>query len=253
VNRLIPPFYVVPKDRGVWRVTLSKPWAAITALALMGAALPGAAASTIVSIADTNSGTGYVLQLPASSPSMFGGVLAASWSTTNAYTGVTIQADVYGSQSGTAYLMSQIGTGTTAAEQIASAGYTAAATAGSLTTLFSGLSLPSGTYFLVLAGPTTPNLNDWEIPPSPVITTDAATTLGSFFGAANNPPNQTTVNLAYPPGSNFSTLGGDPVFQVTGTLASAAPEPTTCGFVGTALMGLFIAALRKRRSSIGAR
>ena len=130
MNRLIPPFYVVPKDRGVWRVTLSKPWAAITALALMGAALPGAAASTIVSIADTNSGTGYVLQLPASSPSMFGGVLAASWSTTNAYTGVTIQADVYGSQSGTAYLMSQIGTGTPAAEQIASAGYPAAAPAG---------------------------------------------------------------------------------------------------------------------------
>ncbi|MGA2255528.1 MAG: hypothetical protein ABSG53_12765, partial [Thermoguttaceae bacterium] len=77
-------------------------------------------------------------------------VRAAGWSQTSTYSGVTITAEIdpgIGSgTSGTAYLMTQIGPGTTSAEQIATASFSATGSAFSpaLNTLFTGLTLGPG-------------------------------------------------------------------------------------------------------------
>jgi hypothetical protein len=59
---------------------------------------------------------------------------------------------------GTAYLMTQIGPGTTSAQQEASDNF-AAASGISLTNLFSGLTLPPGLYYLVV---TSSSLGAWR-------------------------------------------------------------------------------------------
>lgn len=171
---------------------------------------------------------------PASRGSVFIGgqysnVIATSFTLATALSGVAIDASLVSDDSsflgGTAYLTNAIGPGATPASVVAQASFTApfGNPSGSvpLTTLFSGLSLSSGSYYLVLSAPFLAGASgsplDWQIPTNPVITTSPSATLGSAFGANTF---LTTVD-PFPPASSFFTTQ-TPMFDVT-----AVPEPST--------------------------
>jgi hypothetical protein len=122
--------------------------------------------------------------------------------------------------SGTAYLATRIGPGTTSSSEVAHALFTTAIDT-TQATLFSNLTLPSGTYFLILASPMQFAEGAWrdacgqDFTCSPVITTDNnMDLLGS--------------SVAYPPASVFRTgegiRGGDLLLQYTVT-GRPVPEP----------------------------
>jgi PEP-CTERM motif len=162
----------------------------------------------------------------------------AGWSLTGTYTNVTITAEIdpgSGSgQSGTAFLMTQIGPGTTVADQIATATFTASGSSftAQLNTLFTGLTLGPGNYYLVLSSPV--GLG-WEDAMAGATTTTAPdVSLLSLNSTFPNPP-----DALYAPASDFSSpLGNNPEFTVTGTPASAVPEPGSLALLCTALLGL---------------
>jgi hypothetical protein len=170
---------------------------------------------TIVSVTD--------LAVPVNRSDLFVGgansnVVAASWTQAASFSDVTIDAslatDLATFQTGTAYLMSAIGPGTTpASEVVAPAGFAAPFVAQPngpvpLTVLFSGLSLGPGTYYLVLSAPFGNQIPAqsplfWQIPTDPVITTAASV----------NP---------FPPASSFLFPTSMLMFDVT-----SVPEPRT--------------------------
>jgi hypothetical protein len=80
----------------------------------------------------------------------------ASWSSLVAYDNVSIFAEVGADNSFgdlTAFLTTRVGSGTTAANQVASVTMTPPAYNSPGVDLFSGLNLGPGTYYLVLSGP----------------------------------------------------------------------------------------------------
>jgi len=185
---------------------------------------------TIVSVTD--------LAVPVNRSDLFVGgansnVVAASWTQAASFSDVTIDAslatDLATFQTGTAYLMSAIGPGTTpASEVVAPAGFAAPFVAQPngpvpLTVLFSGLSLGPGTYYLVLSAPFGNQIPAqsplfWQIPTDPVITTAASVTLGTSFEANTV---LSTVN-PFPPASSFLFPTSMLMFDVT-----SVPEPRT--------------------------
>jgi hypothetical protein len=153
-------------------------------------------------------------------------ILVTSWSSTQTYSNVGIAFEsIFGPFTGTAYLMTQIGPGTTTAQQVASSSYSVLDSSLSLTNLFTGLTLGPGTYFLVVtSGPT----GGWDTPYTAgpaVVTTGAGVTRGAQYIAndGNGVP-----NLAYPPASTFSALNAvyDLKFQVIGAGLTATNTPT---------------------------
>ena len=182
--------------------------------------------------------------------------LVSSWSDTGAYSDVSISAVLGTGAGGThvfAYLMNQIGPGTTAlANQIASATITPV-TGFETDTLFSGLALSPGTYYLVLTGTfaTLPAPN-WFQSDTAVVTTDTGVTRGAEEVASLGGG----VNTGYVPASTFAVQGcGTPasctvnlLVSVTGNSTTAAPEPSSLGLVfGGALV--IRGFLRKRNAA----
>lgn len=154
-------------------------------------------------------------------------ILVTSWSSTQTYSNVGIAFEsIFGPFTGTAYLMTQIGPGTTTAQQVASSSYSVLDSSLSLTNLFTGLTLESGTYFLVVTSEPT---GGWDTPYTAgpaVVTTGAGVTRGAQYivNDGNGVP-----NLAYPPASTFSALNEvyDLKFQVIGAgLTVATNTPT---------------------------
>jgi|HubBroStandDraft_6_1064221.scaffolds.fasta_scaffold102253_3 hypothetical protein len=147
----------------------------------------------------------------------------AGWSQTSGYTNVSITAEIdpgTGSgTTGTAYLMSRIGPGTTSAQQIATASFSATGTAFSpvLTTLFTGLTLGPGNYYLVLSSPT--GLG-WEETNGTSPVTASGVTYNSNASTFGNPLQ------AYAPASTFSSNDPELEFTATGT-----PSPVQVGTV----------------------
>jgi hypothetical protein len=159
----------------------------------------------------------------------------AGWSQTGTFDDVTITAEIdpgTGSGlTGTAYLMSSIGPGTTTIDQIDTATFTAsgAAFTAQLNTLFTGLTLGPGNYYLVLSSPGGLGWegNDPGITP---VTGPGVT----FLSAESTSPNSPAV---YPPAGDFSsTLGNIPEFTVTAV--SSVPEPSGIAFLCAAMLGL---------------
>lgn len=149
-----------------------------------------------------------------------------NWTTPAAYTNVAIQARLTGDGAApiTAYLMSQIGPGTTLSHQLATSTLVPTGINDWLT-LFTGLTLNAGTHYLVLSG--TPNLSTgWAVATDPqVIQLAAGVTTASYIANAASGG----VSL-YPPAGTFGTLNLTPwQFAVTG---DPVPEPamgTLCG------------------------
>jgi hypothetical protein len=174
-------------------------------------------------------------------------VLSASWSQSNAYTDVIIKALVstliLGESTATAYLTTRIGPGTTATDEIAHTEFTAPAESlctspsvcGAFVTLFSGLSLGPGDYFLTLGPPSTGV--GWILAANPTVIQDTGVTLGPCFGTDRAAP--------YPPASGLAPRGcfvADQVvnFNVTGTAATTVPEPASATLVGFSALFLLI-------------
>jgi hypothetical protein len=201
----------------------------------------GAWASTIVtSLSGGSSGSDEGLQV-------------VSWTETDSYTDVTIGANIgvdNGNPSeeatGTAYLMMKIGAGTTMTEELASAPVSVKGNPGldSMTTIFSGLSLGPGTYYLVIdpSSVNLPSSMDWDEAGTPTQTFGTGASDVMAFTA-------TTTNAAFPPANTFASDPFTPIFSVTGDLGvitSPTPEPSTtillaCGLAALAVTRKFVA------------
>jgi hypothetical protein len=165
----------------------------------------------------------------------------SSWTQTTTYTGVTIQATLDscgGTVTGTAYLTLN---GTAVGNQIAvnnAASVNPGAGGGDGTvTLFSGLTLGPGTYYLTINPTNTGECDElWQnIQGTPAVTTGTGVTAGSSgaTGAGHGA-------AAYPPQSAFLNSASF-LFSVTGTAATggtppATPAPPTVILLGVALL-----------------
>jgi len=176
--------------------------------------------------------------------------LAVGWTSSSvSYDLVTITAtfsSVVGSgPSITAYLTTQIGPSATATSEVAPPTTFTPGAGPETDTLFSGLALENGTYFLVLTSSSAPGLQSWDFTNSPNVTTDTGVTLGQQ-GVANN-LGSGSPNTLFPPASTFETVSNNLLFDVTGTpvprsmpiaVPIAVPEPSSWLLAALGFWGL---------------
>ena len=196
-------------------------------------------AGTIVSVTGPH---GSTLSLGATNQ-----VLVTSWSATHGYSAVDIGFESnFGPFSGTAYLMTQIGPGTTVANEVANQSYSVTGSGLALTNLFAGLTLSPGTYFLVV---TSSDVGGWDTPfsaGSATVTTGIGVTRGAQYIVNDSIG---IPNLAYAPASAFASMDlyYDLKFQATGQ--ESIPEPGTWSLLGSSLAAII--AFKSRAARIG--
>ena len=186
-------------------------------------------------------------------------VMVEAWSQSATYTNVSITLPLednsvggpIGGVEGTVYLMNQIGPGTTSANEVVPpvsvSGLTNAFT---LRTLFSGLTLPPGNYYVVLA-----STNSSPLSMSPEGSSTASVTPGTgvtelgtgvqSFSPAPYPPASDLLPLSAP-GNVFITVTGDLV--ATGAVAVPALDAIGLAVLMLCLAGAAIYAIRRRRA-----
>jgi hypothetical protein len=178
---------------------------------------------------------------------------AISFTTTSAFTDITISALFYSNTfgatgSGTAYLTNSIGPGTTeGANEVAKVSLTdlpSPFTTSTPETVFTGLSLAAGTYYVILANDAGSPGAGWGGAASPVVTTSPGVTIGYFSTNFIDPG----LLADYSPASDFTTRGPDQgfVFSVIGSPASPVPEASTWAMMLIGFAGLGRAAYRMR-------
>jgi hypothetical protein len=182
--------------------------------------------------------------------------LATSWTQSGSFTDVSISAPVSIYDRTTdpplsieAYLVQDLGSSAISDTLVASQSIALGTTVEDVT-LFSGLDLGAGTYYLVLAQPTlTIPAKDglWYFSTSPVITTGAGVTLGAEYSTTGD--QEADFNRVYPPGSPFpvDTVDSQLLFSVTGSPVSAVPEPSLSLEVGLAIGALVLVARNRVR------
>lgn len=208
-------------------------WPALLALAIALLVTASARADVIVSTLGGEGGLGACI-----STGLLGGdcpaIATASWSQSSTYTGVSISASLFDafSVAGTinAFLTDSIGAGTTVANEIASANVAYPVDIFGQLTLFSGLTLGPGTYYLTLH---TSETADWLYGYAGVMVAPGVSHLGD---------SKATCCAGYIPSSNPTfPLSQMLSYAVTGTPAPAeVPEPGTAGLLGAGvvLLGL---------------
>ena len=160
-------------------------------------------------------------------------VLYASWTQSASFTNVDVSALLGGTGTASAFLTDQIGAGTTVGNVIASTtlSYPGSAT---LTSLFSGLSLGAGTYYLIIGGT---GAGNWSQADPPTVTTDPSVS-GNGYGFCSSVPG--SCNFGFTPASTFVAFD---ILQsqllVTGD-ASGVPEPSTAATAAIALLALAV-------------
>jgi len=171
-----------------------------------------------------------------------GDLLGVSWTTTSAFSNVNISIALDGNSgaTGTAYLTTKIGPGTTIANQIASTSF-AFPSISTLAPVFTGLNLGAGTYYL-LVRQTANGVNGngvWEGTPSPNLTLAPNVTANGEYWSYNSVQ-------SFAPASSFSE-GFTTYFEyrVTGL---PVPEPSTACLI---LFGGGVAVWRRSRNLIG--
>ena len=205
----------------------------LAALAAFCAVNVATAQVTVIQVGDDKSGASAIEP---------GQTLAASWTQASAFDNVSVYATLSGDTSTfTAYLTNSLGPGTTAANEIASASFNKPFGDHTEVNLFNSLSLPAGTYYLVLSG-TTMTVG-WDYDTTPSVTTAGGVTNNGADASFDTSP-------SYPPGRSFATDGDAYLFRVTGT---AVPEPAIAInlFLGGAILaGFFALRARSRRGQI---
>jgi hypothetical protein len=166
-----------------------------------------------------------------------------SWTFSESFTNVEVAVSLTNGDNeighqGTAYLMTQIGPGTTVAHELATTLFTFAPVGGfdqlSYVSLFSGLSLGPGSYYVVMTS--SESCGACGISAfTDSFTTAPGAAVGSqrFVGPAGMDP--------YAPASNWAGGGQDLFFTLSG---DEVPEPGTILLLGAGLLGLVIARRR---------
>jgi hypothetical protein len=171
--------------------------------------------------------------------------LGAGWSTAQAYNNVTVTAelglgDAVAPLTIEAFLTRTIGAGTTVADEVASTILSAspATFAPTPITIFTGLELTAGTYFLTIAAIGQDGI--WFGDESPLITATPGTTLLGRYREKSQPM------VGYIPANmiQLGTTEGPQQMRFAVTEDSAVPEPTTLVLVGGACWALV--ALRRK-------
>jgi hypothetical protein len=174
--------------------------------------------------------------------------LVASWTQTIEYSNVDIAFrgnGVSSTATGTAYLTTRMGSGTTAADQVALRSFNAPSPPSSWISLFSGLTLPANSYYLMIfADPGSVIAWDATSPDTATTTLGAGVTLtpsflydGLLLSGAYAP---------YPPATDGFGFQDNLLINVT-----SIPEPSTLTFMAGAVAGL--ALWRLSNCSIGQR
>ena len=155
---------------------------------------------------------------------------AMSWTFTADQADVDISGFFGGSGDGRAYLMRNVGTGTTIASEIASFDFTPSNPNGGSVSLFNNLALVAGTYFLVIEGRSASEL-EWYVADDANFEGDIE--FNAAYVAVRDP--------SYAPGSMFSSDDVGYAMTVTG---NAVPEPASASL---ALAGAALLVMRRRR------
>lgn len=202
---------------------------------------------TVVSVTNDTPGTGGFVVAATQ-------FLQNSWSQTNSYTDVSISAWLFGDFVAGREVSSATVIGRAnpdpSAGTIGTAYLTSASLAAPLTqsftfpdlvakvSLFSGLDLPAGTYFLTLAS-TSPRGGVWSnsfLGGGEDVTVDSGVVLET---PGFSPPG--FLNSSNPPESTFLPTENPGFFEVTGTPGGApVPEPSSMGLAGMVAAGLIL-------------
>jgi len=182
-------------------------------------------------------------------------VIYESWSQSITYTNVSISAPLKDGSSpapiagveGTVYLVNHIGPGTTAANNVAPpVPLSGLASTFTNIPLWTGLTLPPGSYFIVFAST---NNNPMSLSPQGVSNAVTATGLGVAVGTENDLVDLNTV-APFPPASVFNTdiTSGNLAVTVTGDTNEVPPAPAVVsapmlGFAGFAFLGVLLGLL----------
>jgi hypothetical protein len=180
---------------------------------------------------------------PGESPSIVSTWFVASWTTTNAYSDVSIAATVgcYSvpcSLGINAYLTTAIGPTETAADQIATSAISIDVLGPQQDTFFSGLSLAPGTYYLLLRGDAFSDAIYWFAPyegQGGATATDTGVTYNGDYLSSDNLYGY-PMDDANPPASTWFYAGDRGLnFEVTGD--STVPEPSSISLVLIGMAG----------------
>jgi hypothetical protein len=176
---------------------------------------------TLISTLDTGGGVGW---------NYFNAYAdMAAWSQTSTYSQVSVAALLNGGDgttTGTFYLVNQVGSGTTPANEIARSSFSVTASSFSpqLVTLFTGLTLGPGTYYLVASGS---GPGGWDISvdsPSPVSTAPDVSMSINNFRAQNL--------TEYPPANLYSSFYPGTYPYNLEYLVTSVPEPAPMALWG---------------------
>jgi hypothetical protein len=164
-----------------------------------------------------------------------GQTLAVSWTSSQSFTNVTVDVTLDGVvANGTtiqAYLTDNIGASATAADVLYSNSFANVSGPQDETyTVFSGLTLDAGTYYLVLFDGSE-SAAWWGSEGSEVQTSDPGVTIGLDQFAGNTMTDTSIVNVTNPFESQFTPFDTGLHFSVTGdpstTTTSSVPEPSS--------------------------
>lgn len=174
---------------------------------------------------------------------------AIEFTTTGAYTNVIVEAPITGFDpsgnfepgSGTVYLMTRIGPGTSVADEVGHVELTNIPVEDTSTvyTLFSGLTLSPDTYYIVVA-------SDFRIG---FIDSEGQYIDETAPGVTIGPAHLGSTLAAYAPATPSFTAGDGLHFRVTGDGVTDIPEPTGLGLVAISLALAAGYARRRRRAT----